>query len=395
MSFRAAVHRTWLGPVLLLLSLLYLECCSGSLDHSQQLQEWLIGWKGESYMPPEPAAQVAAQPAVQAPQVTGGYAPAPAVPRAPAPALLEQLHRVDLSAEPGRHKHWAQVLSWQPRLLLHHNLLTARECDALIALRTASGQGTGVEQVDDTLLYDIEQRIANWTAVPSVHFEGWEMTEGFATAEQTALHMDLLTDRLTTEDFQRFRSATLLLFLSDVPAEPEASAAAAGSSSSSSSGSGSGWSLVFPWARGGSWRGSTQPGEHLRLIDAGKQVHEQLAAAGLAAQGQRRSEDEVLKLQPAPSAGELCRGKQSGLKLTGFRKGSALLIWNMLVDGQTPDPTAAHVVCGPTFGSKASSLPWLATTWLHNLPAGQDDPLGLAAECTDKNEQCRWAVVAT
>ncbi|WIA40479.1 hypothetical protein OEZ86_013835 [Tetradesmus obliquus] len=337
MSFRAAMHITWLGPVLLLLSLLYLECCSGSLDHSQQLQEWLIGWKGESYMPPEPAApQVAAQPAVQAPQVTGGYAPAPAVPRAPAPALLEQLHRVDLSAEPGRHKHWAQVLSWQPRLLLHHNLLTARECDALIALRTASGQGTGVEQVDDTLLYDIEQRIANWTAVPSVHFEGWEMTEGFATAEQTALHMDLLTDRLTTEDFQRFRSATLLLFLSD--------------------------------------------------------VHEQVAAAGLAAHGQRRSEDEVLKLQPAPSAGELCRGKQSGLKLTGFRKGSALLIWNMLVDGQTPDPTAAHVVCGPTFGSKASSLPWLATTWLHNLPAGQDDPLGLAAECTDKNEQCsKWA----
>ena len=28
---------------------------------------------------------------------------------------------------------------------------------------------------DDTLLYDIEQRIANWTAVPSVHFEGWEV----------------------------------------------------------------------------------------------------------------------------------------------------------------------------------------------------------------------------
>jgi hypothetical protein len=41
----------------------------------------------------------------------------------------------------------AQVLSWQPRLLLHHNLLTAKECDALIALRTASAQSTGVEQV--------------------------------------------------------------------------------------------------------------------------------------------------------------------------------------------------------------------------------------------------------
>jgi hypothetical protein len=41
----------------------------------------------------------------------------------------------------------AQVLSWQPRLLLHHNLLTAQECDALVALRTGSAQGTGVEQV--------------------------------------------------------------------------------------------------------------------------------------------------------------------------------------------------------------------------------------------------------
>jgi hypothetical protein len=41
----------------------------------------------------------------------------------------------------------AQTLSWQPRLLLHHNLLTAQECDALVALRTNSAQGTGVEQV--------------------------------------------------------------------------------------------------------------------------------------------------------------------------------------------------------------------------------------------------------
>jgi hypothetical protein len=96
------------------------------------------------------------------------------------------------------------------------------------------------------------------------------MNQGFGTTEQSALHMDLLTDRLATEDFQRFRSATLLLFLSDVPAEADESAAAGSSSSTG----GNGWSLLFPWARGGSWRGSTQPGEHLKLIDAGKQVCE-------------------------------------------------------------------------------------------------------------------------
>jgi hypothetical protein len=104
------------------------------------------------------------------------------------------------------------------------------------------------------------------------------MNQGFGPTEQSALHMDLLTGRLATEDFQRFRSATLLLFLSDVPAEADESAAAGSSSRGDSS-----WSLVFPWARGGSWRGSTQPGEHLKLIDAGKQVrevHEQRSSSG-------------------------------------------------------------------------------------------------------------------
>jgi hypothetical protein len=36
---------------------------------------------------------------------------------------------------------------------------------------------------------------------------------------------------------------------------------------------------------------------------------------------------------------------QAGLTLTGFPKGSALLIWNMLTDGQTPDASAAHLFC--------------------------------------------------
>jgi hypothetical protein len=49
---------------------------------------------------------------------------------------------------------------------------------------------------------------------------------------------------------------------------------------------------------------------------------------------------------------------------------------------------ACFVACA----MQASTAPWVATTWLHNMPAGQDDPLGLAAECTDNNEQCRWAV---
>jgi hypothetical protein len=40
---------------------------------------------------------------------------------------------------------------------------------------------------DDQLLYDIEQRIANWSAVPSTYFEGWEVSfRAAATAHTTA-----------------------------------------------------------------------------------------------------------------------------------------------------------------------------------------------------------------
>jgi hypothetical protein len=71
--------------------------------------------------------------------------------------------------------------------------------------------------------------------------------------------------------------------------------------------------------------------------------------------GRRGEHDEVLKLHiethhtvgSSSSNGQgFCDGSvQAGLSLTGFPKGSALLIWNMLVDGQTPDAAAAHLFC--------------------------------------------------
>lgn len=91
-------------------------------------------------------------------------------------------------------------------------------------------------------------------------------------------------------------------------------------------------------------------------LSASLQVHEQLVLAGLEAQqAQRRSEADMLELRPAHSNAEWCSTAQPGLALSGFRKGSALLIWNLLVDGQTPDPTAAHVACSPTFGSQVGN----------------------------------------
>lgn len=71
--------------------------------------------------------------------------------------------------------------------------------------------------------------------------------------------------------------------------------------------------------------------------------------------GRRGSPNEVLQLHVNThhSLGEtssdgqgFCDGSvQAGLTLTGFKKGSALLIWNQLTDGQTPDASAAHLVC--------------------------------------------------
>lgn len=84
---------------------------------------------------------------------------------------------------------------------------------------------------------------------------------------ERAIHTDLSTDRLTTEDFQRLRTATVLLFLTDSD-----TAASSSSGGGSSSGSSSGWSLVFPWARGGNWRGMVDQGQFAQVLQQGQMV---------------------------------------------------------------------------------------------------------------------------
>lgn len=86
-----------------------------------------------------------------------------------------------------------------------------------------------------------------------------QLQRGFVGSD-SVLHTDLLTDRLATEDYQRYRSATVLLFLGDEP------------TASSSSSSSKNWSLVFPLARGGAWRGSAVPFEYKAIREQGKQV---------------------------------------------------------------------------------------------------------------------------
>jgi hypothetical protein len=82
------------------------------------------------------------------------------------------------------------------------------------------------------------------------------------------------------------------------------------------------------------------------------QVEERLRASQV---GRRGRPTEVLKLHinthesvgSSSSDGQgFCDGSvQAGLTLKGFKKGDALLIWNMLTDGATPDASAAHLFC--------------------------------------------------
>lgn len=250
------------------------------------------------------------------------------------------------------------------------------------------GRTAEEEEASLMLMIDVEQRVANWTALPPDHLEGWQLQHGFAGSD-AALHTDLLTDRLATEDYQRYRSATVLLFLGDGDS-PAAADSAAGSGSSRN------WSLVFPMARGGAWRGSAVPFEYKAIHEQGKQVEERLRASQV---GRRGPPGEVLKLHintpraygSSSSNGQgFCDGSaQAGLTLTGFPKGSALLIWNMLTDGSTPDASAAHLFCR---GDTQASHPWIATTWLHNMPYGQDSAMALASVCEDTNPACSmWA----
>lgn len=91
-----------------------------------------------------------------------------------------------------------------------------------------------------------------------------QLQHGFTNSD-TVLHTDLLTDRLLTEDYQRYRSASVLLFLGDQE-EMDRAASSSGSSSSKN------WSIVFPAARGGAWRGSAEPFEYTSILEQGKAV---------------------------------------------------------------------------------------------------------------------------
>jgi hypothetical protein len=106
---------------------------------------------------------------------------------APAAAAAADEHTIDLSAgaRAGSTEHWVQHLSWHPRLHLHHNFLAPAEADLMRTLlarpsHTVGGAVAGTGSAADEeaalqLMLAVEQRVANWTALPSTHLEGWQV----------------------------------------------------------------------------------------------------------------------------------------------------------------------------------------------------------------------------
>eukprot|EP01125_Pyxidicula_operculata_P008417 TRINITY_DN2822_c0_g1_i3.p1 TRINITY_DN2822_c0_g1~~TRINITY_DN2822_c0_g1_i3.p1 ORF type:complete len:284 (-),score=62.54 TRINITY_DN2822_c0_g1_i3:64-915(-) len=91
---------------------------------------------------------------------------------------------------------WIETISWSPRIFVYHNFLSEAECDEIIELagsdversRVVSSDGNGAESKSRTsfgvfltepymtkspLLRIVEERIANWTQLPSENGEAY------------------------------------------------------------------------------------------------------------------------------------------------------------------------------------------------------------------------------
>jgi prolyl 4-hydroxylase len=82
-----------------------------------------------------------------------------------------------------------QVISWNPRIFMYRNFLSAAECDYILALRpeqpdtqkqadstSDTKPGRFISAEHDKKLQEIELRIADWAMVPPEHGENFYLT---------------------------------------------------------------------------------------------------------------------------------------------------------------------------------------------------------------------------
>ncbi|KAL7117595.1 hypothetical protein ACP275_03G081100 [Erythranthe tilingii] len=144
-----------------------------------------------------------------------------------------KLKRVTSRTKSG--EQWTEVLSWEPRAFLYHHFLSEEECEHLINLakphmvkssvvdtetgksidsRIRTSSGMFFKRGHDTVIRDIEKRIADYSQIPLEHGEGIQVLH-YEVGQKYEPHYDYFLDEFHTKNGDQ-RVATLLMYLSDV-----------------------------------------------------------------------------------------------------------------------------------------------------------------------------------
>ncbi|KAE8666435.1 putative prolyl 4-hydroxylase 10 [Hibiscus syriacus] len=211
-----------------------------------------------------------------------------------------------------RGEQWTEVLSWEPRAFIYHNLLSKEECEYLIKLakphmakstvvdrktgkskdsRVRTSSGMFLRRGQDKIIRDIEKRIADYTFIPAEHGEGLQVLH-YEVGQKYDAHFDYFLDEFNTKNGGQ-RMATMLMYLSDVE---------------------EGGETIFPAAKG--------------------------------------------NISAVPWWNELSECAKQGLAVKP-KMGDALLFWSMRPDA-TLDPSSLHGGCPVITGNK-----WSSTKWIH------------------------------
>jgi len=112
-------------------------------------------------------------------------------------------------------KRWVEILSWKPRILLYHNILTKQQCDRIVAFsepkvsrssvvggdgkpvvnmaRTSSGYFVVGDDANDEVMKLLESRIAEWTHLPVENGEAFYVLR-YEVGQQYVPHTDFFDE---------------------------------------------------------------------------------------------------------------------------------------------------------------------------------------------------------
>ncbi|CAN1315189.1 Probable prolyl 4-hydroxylase 3 [Linum perenne] len=107
-----------------------------------------------------------------------------------------------------REEQWTEIVSWEPRAFLYHNFLVSFPKP----VRTSSGMF--LRRGQDKIIRSIEKRIADFSFIPADHGEGLQILH-YEIGQKYEPHFDYFLDEFNTKNGGQ-RTATLLMYLSDV-----------------------------------------------------------------------------------------------------------------------------------------------------------------------------------